>query len=124
MFYIDFSAPDGNSYRIDLSKQPINHICPVCGEEQLLALDDSDPYYWCDACRERKDTEEKTESDKKFWQEIISRINDLCNSDIDASTLDQWAAKAKERNLAAGEEVDFYQEKLQQLRNTVTPQWL
>ena len=61
MFYIDFTAPDGNTYRIDLADNPITHVCPVCGEEQLFALEDSEPYYWCDVCCERRQQEEKVE---------------------------------------------------------------
>ena len=45
MFFIDFTSPEGNTYRIDLSEQPITHICPVCGDQLLFCLDESDPIY-------------------------------------------------------------------------------
>ena len=117
MFYIDFTAPDGNTYRIDLADNPITHVCPVCGEEQLYSFDETDIYYWCGSYRERRKEEEKKENEKKFWQNTIMQINKLCKSDIDIGTLDQWIAEAKGKNLSAAEEIDFYHEKIRQLRS-------
>lgn len=41
MFYIDFTTPEGKTYRIDLSKHKLIHSCPVCGSEQQIMLDES-----------------------------------------------------------------------------------
>lgn len=38
MFYIDFTAPDGKTYRIDVSKNPVIYKCPVCGETSIYNL--------------------------------------------------------------------------------------
>ena len=38
MFYIDFSAPDGKTYRIDVSKNPVIYKCPICGETSIYNL--------------------------------------------------------------------------------------
>jgi hypothetical protein len=62
MFYIDFTASDGHSYRVDLSETPITHLCPVCGNIEYFKLDDSDHYYWCDDCRERREEQERMEN--------------------------------------------------------------
>ena len=32
MFYIDFTTPEGKTYRIDVSKNPVLYKCPICGE--------------------------------------------------------------------------------------------
>ncbi len=36
MFYIDFTSPEGKTYRIDLSKHKLIQSCPICGSEQQI----------------------------------------------------------------------------------------
>ena len=116
MFYIDFTAPDGNTYRIDLADNPITHVCPVCGEEQLVCLDESDIYYWCDSCRERRQKEEKEEHYKKWKQRTVEQINKLCHSNIDEGTLELWIAEAREEKLSGIDDCDFFLKKIHQLQ--------
>ena len=53
MFYIDFTSPEGKTYRIDLSELPITYVCPVCGDEQIVLLHNPDSADWCDCFEER-----------------------------------------------------------------------
>ena len=117
MFYIDFTTPEGKTYRIDLSKHKLIHSCPVCGSEQQIMLDESDPYYWCYDCRERREEQEKIEGYRRRMQENVRRINKLCHSNIDICTLEQWAVEAQLKGLSVEEELAFFKEKINQLRN-------
>ena len=67
MFYIDFTSPEGKTYRIDLSKHKLIQSCPICGSEQQIMLDESDPYYWCYDCRERRKEQEKNRRLQKAY---------------------------------------------------------
>ncbi len=118
MFYIDFTSPDGKTYRIDLTGKPITYHCRVCGYEKLYMLNDSDPTDCCDTCEERRREEEDRESKKRFWQKTIAQINRFCNSDIDMCTIDQWALEATEKNLSPEDEISFFKEKINLLRSS------
>ena len=123
MFYIDFTSPEGKTYRIDLSKHKLIHSCPICGSEQQIMLDESDPYYWCEDCRERREEQEKEqerekkERYKKHMEENVRRINKMCHSNIDIGTLEQWGIEAQLKGLSVEEEVAFFKEKINQLRS-------
>ena len=39
MFYIDFTTPEGKTYRIDVSKNPVLYKCPICGEISIYKFD-------------------------------------------------------------------------------------
>ena len=67
MFYIDFTAPDGKTYRIDASKIHIIYKCPVCGETSIykFAPTNKDCCIPCCEQRKRKELEEFREQEKK-----------------------------------------------------------
>ena len=123
MFYIDFTTPEGKTYRIDLTEIPITYHCRVCGYEKLYMLDESDPTDWCDACEERREEQEKEqkrekkERYKKHMEENVRRINKMCHSNIDIGTLEQWGIEAQLKGLSVEEELAFFKEKINQLRN-------
>lgn len=56
MFYIDFTSPEGHTYRIDLATHPIKYRCSICGEETIISFDDED---WCLSCYEKRKEQEK-----------------------------------------------------------------
>lgn len=76
MFYINFTVPSGNTYRINLSETPITYLCPVCGKEQLL-LQNGPGLDWCDYCEEKRQDKRtgKVEHDGKLTQKTITRIS-------------------------------------------------
>ena len=84
---------------------------------QFFLLDESDPYYWCADCRERREEQEKKKSYKKHMTENVRRINKLCHSNIDVGTLEQWGAEVVEKKLSPEEEVAFIKEKIDHLRS-------
>ena len=49
MFYIDYTTPEGKTYRIDIEKHPVIYECPVCGEKTIYELEE-----YCGACLERQ----------------------------------------------------------------------
>ena len=67
MFYIDFSAPDGKTYRIDVSKNPVIYKCPICGETSIYKYDPTskDCCIPCSEQRKRKNLKELMELEKK-----------------------------------------------------------
>ncbi len=117
MFYVDFTAPDGTAYRIDLSEHPITYTCPVCGNQQFFMPDDSDPD-WCGDCRKRQQEQEKRERDQRFRQNTITRVNRLCDSNIDDGTLDSWIAEVKEKSLSPEDQVAFFRKKIKEVGRT------
>ena len=50
MFYIDFTTPDGKTYRIDVSKNPVIYKCPICGETSIYKFDPTREDY----CEQKK----------------------------------------------------------------------
>ena len=68
MFYIDFTSPDGKTYHIDVSKNPIVYKCPVCGETSIYKFDPTSEYC-CIPCSEqmkRIELEEFREQEKRI----------------------------------------------------------
>ena len=58
MFYIDFTTPEGTTYRIDVSKNPVIFECPVCGNKHICSFDPKHEN-WCLECAERREEEER-----------------------------------------------------------------
>ena len=46
MIYIDFTSPEGKTYRIDVLKYPVHFQCPVCGDITVYTFED-DPGKYC-----------------------------------------------------------------------------
>lgn len=77
MFYIDFTTPEGKTYRIDVSKNPVLYKCPICGEISTYKFDPTSEDC-CIPCSEHRkriklekfmELEEKREADelRKKW---------------------------------------------------------
>ena len=58
MFYIDFTTPDGKTYRIDVSKNPVIYKCPICGETSIYKFDPTSKDC-CIPCSEQRKREAK-----------------------------------------------------------------
>ena len=79
MFYIDFTTPEGKTYRIDVSKNPVLYKCPICGEISTYKFDPTseDCCIPCTKQRKRKklmELEKKREEDefRKKWLQTHS----------------------------------------------------
>ena len=68
MFYIDFTSPDGKTYRIDVSKNPVIYKCPLCGETSIYKFDPTreDCCVPCSKKREGVELEEFREREKRI----------------------------------------------------------
>ena len=71
MFYIDFTVPDGKTYRIDASKIHIIYKCPVCGETSVykFAPTNKDCCIPCYEQRKRQELEEFREQEERRYEE-------------------------------------------------------
>ena len=67
MFYIDFTTPEGKTYRIDVSKNPVLYKCPICGEISIYKFDPTseDCCIPCSKRKKRIEWEEFRELEKK-----------------------------------------------------------
>ena len=74
MFYIDFTSPEGKTYRIDVSKHPVHYECPVCGGITIYTFDEDDEYN-CPHCIERKRQQDYDEIDARLYEQLSNRIN-------------------------------------------------
>lgn len=85
MFYIDFTTPEGKTYRIDVSKNPVLYKCPICGEISTYKFDPTseDCCIPCTKQRKRKklmELEKKREEDefrKKWLQTHSAKLRNL-----------------------------------------------
>lgn len=84
MFYIDFTTPEGKTYRIDVSKNPVLYKCPICGEISIYKFDPTSEDCCIPCTKQRKhkelmELEEKSKEDefKKKWLQTHSAK--LCN---------------------------------------------
>ena len=39
MFYIDFTTPEGKTYRIDMASTTVKYECPYCGKVIIYPFD-------------------------------------------------------------------------------------
>jgi|GEM_PF-6233195 len=76
MFYIDFTAPDGKTYRIDVSKNPVIYKCPVCGEISIYKFDPTNKDS-CITCHERRIREEKKREDELMEDRLYTQLAKL-----------------------------------------------
>ena len=67
MFYIDFTTPEGKTYRIDVSKNPVLYKCPICGDISIYKFDPTseDCCIPCTKQRKRKKLNELMELEEK-----------------------------------------------------------
>ena len=67
MFYIDFTTPEGKTYRIDVYKNPVLYKCPICGEISIYKFDPTseDCCIPCTKQRKRKKLNELMELEEK-----------------------------------------------------------
>ena len=75
MFYIDFTTPEGKTYRIDVSKNPVLYKCPICGEISIYMFDPTseDCCIPCTNNRKRIKLEEFRELEKKRKEDEFRR---------------------------------------------------
>ena len=109
MFYIDYTTPEGKTYRIDIEKHPVIYECPVCGEKTIYELEE-----YCGACLERQEQEEAIKRSKESLQRLVGRVNATCHSNITEDTIKEWSDEI--RYLTPEETAIFIRGKLQELR--------
>lgn len=75
MFYIDFTTPEGKTYRIDVSRNPVLYKCPICGEISIYKFDPTseDCCIPCTNNRKRIKLEEFRELEKKREEDEFRR---------------------------------------------------
>lgn len=66
MFYIDFTTPEGKTYRIDVSRNPVLYKCPICGEISIYKFDPTSEDC-CIPCSERRKRIEWEEDEFRKW---------------------------------------------------------
>ena len=76
MFYIDFSAPDGKTYRIDVSKNPVIYKCPICGETSIYKFDPTSKDC-CIPCSEQKKREAKKREAELMEDRLYTQLAKL-----------------------------------------------
>ena len=76
MFYIDFSAPDGKTYRIDVSKNPVIYKCPICGETSIYKFDPTSEDC-CIPCSEQRKREAKKREDELMEDRLYTQLAKL-----------------------------------------------
>lgn len=76
MFYIDFSAPDGKTYRIDVSKNPVIYKCPICGETSIYKFDPTSKDC-CIPCSEQRKREAKKREDELMEDRLYTQLAKL-----------------------------------------------
>ena len=76
MFYIDFSAPDGKTYRIDVSKNPVIYKCPICGETSIYKFDPTSKDC-CIPCSEQRKRKAKKREDELMEDRLYTQLAKL-----------------------------------------------
>lgn len=76
MFYIDFSAPDGKTYRIDVSKNPVIYKCPICGETSIYKFDPTSEDC-CIPCSEQRKREAKKREKELMEDRLYTQLAKL-----------------------------------------------
>ena len=112
MFYIDYTAPDGTTYRID---NPIfTYVCPTCGETTLFQFGDNFFEDLCPPCNERREKEEAEAMRRRSVQYAVNRINRICHSHITEETFLQWCDEYERQ--PDEEKADFFKRKFKEER--------
>ena len=73
MFYIDFTSPDGKTYRIDVSKNPVIYKCPVCGETSMYKTDPTREDC-CVPCSEPRKPEARRREDELMEDRLYTQL--------------------------------------------------
>ena len=76
MFYIDFTAPDGKTYRIDVSKNPVTYKCPICGETSIYKFDPTSEDC-CIPCSEQRKREAKKREEELMEDRLYTQLAKL-----------------------------------------------
>ena len=88
MFYIDFTSPEGNTYRIDVSRNPVIYECPVCGHITIYKYDPEDENC-CAGCVEQRRIQGEKERKAKADAKLVDHINRVFKSNITIDDLNR-----------------------------------
>lgn len=94
MFYIDFTSPEGKTYRIDVSKNPVIYECPVCGHITTYGFDPED-VNCCASCVEQRRIQEEKERKAKADAKLVDHINRVFKSNITIDDLKRLKLRLK-----------------------------
>lgn len=120
MFYIDFTSPEGNTYRIDVSKNPVIHECPVCGNITIYEFDPEDANC-CTSCVEQCRIQEEKERNAKADAKLVDHINRVFKSSITIDDLNRVKAEAKTSKRSIDEFISELKENHTQLQKKKWP---
>lgn len=95
MFYIDFTSPEGKTYRIDVSKNPVTYECPVCGEKTIYVFGPEELDY-CYSCYQK--IEEKRMADWRRRKKTAKRLNKEYDLDITPYDLERLESRPDYEN--------------------------
>ena len=120
MFYIDFTSPEGNTYRIDVSKNPVIYECPVCGHITIYKFDPEDESC-CDSCVEQRRIQNEKERKAKADAKLVDHMNRVFKSNITIDDLKRIKAEAKTNKRAIDEFISELKENHKQLQKKKWP---
>lgn len=120
MFYIDFTSPEGKTYRIDVSKNPVIYECPVCGHITIYKFDPEDENC-CASCAEQRRIQEEKERKAKADTKLVDYINRVFKSNITIDDLKRVKAEAKTNKRAIDEFISELKESRKQLQKNRWP---
>lgn len=120
MFYIDFTSPEGNTYRIDVSRNPVIYECPVCGHITIYKYDPEDENC-CFGCAEQRRIQEEKERKAKADAKLVDHINRVFKSNITIDDLNRVKAEAKTNNRAIDEFISALKENRKQMQKKKWP---
>ena len=92
MFYIDFTTPEGKTYRIDVEKNPVTYECPVCGEKTMCLF--SHKQNPCESCYQREQEKEWAEMEDKTNKHIAEYLNRRYHSSLKSEDIKQFFTDA------------------------------
>lgn len=120
MFYINFTSPEGNTFRIDVSKNPVIYECPVCGHITIYKFDPEDENC-CSGCAEQRRIQEEKERKAKADANLVGHINRVFKSNITIDDLNRLKAEAKTNKRAIDEFISALKENRKQLQKKKWP---
>ena len=80
MFYIDFTTPEGKTYRIDVSKNPVKYECPVCGDITIYMFGPNNEDY-CSYCAERRKEERRKQAEAEMNARLYNQLANFLSRD-------------------------------------------
>lgn len=92
MVYIDFTSPEGKTYRIDVEKNHIIYECPVCGEKTEFIFDPNINY--CESCDRREEEKKRAEMDERSKRQLAEYLNRKYRSNLNSKDIEQLFAEA------------------------------